>query len=85
MTGFALHLDDSIVQALAWTRRVGGCGSSDLPHGEAFHRAEELGLLAHDPIWRTTREGDGVLVAVGLLPCSDLRRVDEDDTAGAIA
>lgn len=61
----APKLDPDLVRALAWCR-IGG--PKTRPHDEAaFYRAEGLGLLAHDPIWRATPQGEGVLIALGLL------------------
>ena len=59
------EIDRDIVLAIAWCRvRV----PKERPHDEsAYYRAENLGLLAHDPIWRATPQGEGVLIALGLL------------------
>lgn len=59
-------LDIDLVAALAWCR-LGGSKLGRPNHEAAFSRAADLGLLAHDPIWRTTSAGDGVLIALGLL------------------
>lgn len=55
--------DPEIVQALAYCRL--GLARPERP--SAFREAKALGLLAQDDIWRTTEQGDGVLVALGLL------------------
>lgn len=59
-------IDPDIVRAIAWCR-LGGPDSRPR-HDRAFHEAEALGLLAHDPIWRATPQGEGVLIALGFLP-----------------
>jgi hypothetical protein len=48
---------EGIIDALHWCRlgRVRPKDDAD------FHRAKELGLLAQDPIWRTTPAGECVL------------------------
>jgi hypothetical protein len=59
-------VDPDIVRALGWCRL--GSSRSDRPdRDESFYEAERLGLLAHDPIWRATPQGEGVLIALGLL------------------
>lgn len=55
--------DPEIVKAIHWCRL--GRVRPDDP--SAFHRAKEMGLLAQDPVWRATPQGEGVLVALGLL------------------
>jgi hypothetical protein len=59
------HVDLDILKAIAWCR-IGGRHfrpSSDA----AFGRAKRLGLLAQDNVWRATPQGEGVLIAAGLL------------------
>lgn len=56
-------IDPDLVAAIAYCR-VGGVRPVD---DGTFRRAEGLGLLAHDPIWRATTAGEGVLIAAGLL------------------
>lgn len=55
--------DPQIVRALHWCR-LGRIRPDD---DAAFHRAKQMGLLAQDPCWRATPQGEGVLVALGLL------------------
>lgn len=62
----SMLVDRDLVAALAWCRLGGQLLGRPSDPG-AFRRAEALGLLAHDPIWRTTAAGDGVLIALGLL------------------
>lgn len=56
-------IDGDIVKALQWCR-LGRVRPDD---DGAFLRAKALGLLAQDDVWRTTAQGDGVLIAAGLL------------------
>jgi len=60
-----LALDPDLIRAIAWCRIL---APKERPHDDAsYRRAEELGLLAHDPIWRATPQGEGVLIAIGML------------------
>lgn len=61
-----VSLDADLVRALSWCR-LGGGKFGRPEDKQSFYRAEELGLLAHDPIWRATPQGEGVLIALGLL------------------
>jgi hypothetical protein len=56
-------IDRDVIAALAYCRKGGPRPKRD----SSFHEAKKLGLLAQDPVWRTTEEGDGVLIAVGVL------------------
>jgi hypothetical protein len=55
--------DVEIVKAIHWCR-LGRVRPDD---DYAFYRAKQLGLLAQDSIWRATAQGEGVLIALGLL------------------
>lgn len=59
-------LDDDIVRAVAWCRLGSGAGYG-YPENNGFTRAEKLGLLDHTGVWRATPQGEGVLIALGLL------------------
>lgn len=65
--GVCLTIDRDLVAAIAWCR-LGGKRLGRPRDERAFERAKALGLLAQDDVWRTTDRGDGVLVAVGMLP-----------------
>jgi hypothetical protein len=57
------ELDADVVGALEHCRVRSNWNASP----EGFQKAKALGLLAQDPVWRTTARGDGVLIAAGLL------------------
>lgn len=59
-------LDADIVRALAWCRLGSGAGFG-YPENDGFTRAEKLGLLDHTGVWKATPQGEGVLIALGLL------------------
>lgn len=59
-------LDEEIVRALAWCR-LGSSAGFGHPENDGFRRAEQLGLLAHHPVWHATAQGEGVLIALGML------------------
>lgn len=59
-------VDEDVVRALVWTR-LGSSRAGRHPGDEAIRRAEALGLLSHHGIWHATPQGEGALVALGLL------------------
>lgn len=60
-------LDPELVRAIAW---CAGRTRYGYPDYSSSLKAQELGLLRHDPIWAATPQGDGVLIALGILPPS---------------
>jgi hypothetical protein len=69
-------VDPDVVRAVAWCRLGGPKNRPE--RDESFYEAERLGLLRHDPIWRATEAGEGVLLAFGLLggkPAPELAKV----------
>jgi len=56
--------DPDVLAAVRYCRLGGPRPTSD----DAFARAEDLGLLSHHGTWSATREGEGLLIACGLLP-----------------
>jgi hypothetical protein len=60
-------IDEGVVRAVAWCRLGSGRTPRPWPTDEHFHQAEALGFLRHDPTWHATPEGEGVLIAAGLL------------------
>jgi hypothetical protein len=62
-----LELDRGLVAALAWCRLGSSRTPRPWPTDADFYRAEALGFLRHHPTWHATAEGEGVLIAAGLL------------------
>lgn len=62
----ARSIDGDLLKAIAWCR-VGGRTLGWPADDRAYGRAESLGLLRHHPTWHATPQGEGVLIAAGLL------------------
>lgn len=78
LPGQVYAIRHGLVAAVAWCR----LGSSRTPKPWAedsdFREAERLGFLRHHPTWHATAEGEGLLIAAGLLegkPAPDQRTV----------
>lgn len=63
----ALELDRGLVGAIAWCRLGSSRTPKPWPTDADFNRAEALGYLRHHPTWHATPQGEGVLIATGLL------------------
>jgi hypothetical protein len=54
---------DDLIQAVAYCR----LGKARPVDDRAFEQAKRMGLLAQDPTWRATPQGEGALIAAGLM------------------
>jgi hypothetical protein len=53
------RFEDRLMWTVCWFRLGGG----QRPHPHDFEDAKTCGLLAQDPVWRTTEEGERYLAA----------------------
>lgn len=54
---------DDLIQAVAYCRLSAARPVDDA----AFEEAKRRGLLSQDPVWRATTQGEGALIAAGLM------------------